>query len=210
MMMFVLVTMATAFCYAETEQSKTGSEDQVRIYNTSKAYQEREFERQIKEQLLEEGCTEDEIATILNDGLIMPLNDTSEYKHEYSDKVTKWVTGYASGIPSGGVYFEYGGSFYYEPTGGNIKDVTIGFGGKYGSVGFSVPLGKRSSKVTAYVADVPAKGFYKLKVKNNYQFQAYIIYKKVWNDAGTYTWQKFSSGKTKTLLQVMLIPEKVS
>ncbi len=205
-----VVMLSTAFCYAKSETPSVNIEGQEWIYNTTKEYQEKEVTRQIKEQLLEEGCTEGEIATILKNSMIVPLNDLSDYKHEYSDKVRKWVSGYAGGIPSEGLYVEYGGGFFYEPEDGPLKEISIAFGGKYGSVGFSVPLGRRTAKVSAYIANVPAKGFYKLKVENCYEFQAYIIYKKVWNDAGTYTWKKFSTGKIKTLKKVKLIPVKVS
>lgn len=178
------------------------------VYQLSKREVAAEHQRQLEEQISALEMEEGEYFIVRTK--IQPLNDISEYKTEYSATKYQTISGYAGNQPSGGVSIPQGGSIYYSPNGGGEKSFTISFGGAYGSVGISLPLGVRTSGVSGYSANVSGPGYWKLWVDNQYSVRAYIIYKKEYYSDGAfgYTWKKFSSGSTKALYRVSLTPIK--
>lgn len=200
----VILCLTSVGAKASSESISSGTV----VYQLSEQEVEAEHQRQLEEQISALGIEEGEYF-IVKDG-IEPLNDISEYKTEYSDTKYQTISGYAGNQPPGGVSIPQGGSIYYSPDGGGEKSFTVSFGGGYGSVAISLPLGVRTSGVAGYSANVSGPGYWKLWVDNQYSVRAYIMYKKEYYSDGAfgYTWKKFSSGFTKSLYRVRLTPIK--
>ncbi|MBV1756578.1 MAG: hypothetical protein KMY55_01920 [Dethiosulfatibacter sp.] len=176
----------------------------------SKETMEFNEKKQIIEQLIQNGLDEQEASRLLNNKGQQVLNDPGDYKIEYSPLRYASVEGWVSGVPAGGVYMEYGGSFYYDPEAGASETVTVNFGGVHGSISISLNIGMRTGYVTGYSVNVPEQGYYRLWAQNTYQVQKYIIYKRVWiDDFIGYQWQEWSGGQTKVIYSTQLIPIEV-
>ena len=140
--------------------------------------------------------------------LIAPLNDIDEYKTEYSEKKSVKVSGTPGGIleaslsvsgPSDQTYYL---GWTYTDDGGPSVEKGISFSTPFKYLNISFSLGKVSDSdrygIAFGIVDAKPGVRYKVTtVTKTYDVQQYIIYKKVYNDAGTYTWEEWSGGTLK-------------
>lgn len=152
---------------------------------------------------------------------IAPINDIDEYKTEYSPKKSVSVSGKPGGIlepslsvsgPSDQTY--YLGWTYTDEGGPTLtKGVSFDHPFRYLTVSLSLGMVSNSDKYGIEFGILDAKPGVKYKVSSiskTYDVQQYIIYKKVYNDAGTYTWSEWSSGALKHLTNRDFAFEEVS
>jgi len=142
---------------------------------------------------------------------VTPKNDPNDYNTVWSSMSTGYASGYAGGQPAGGVMITTGGSINYVESGGGNVSVSFAFGGEFGSVSVSVPIGSKVSYVTGYSVNIPSTGYWKLYVTKTYHAWAYKTYKKVWqNDMIGYEWVLITNGVYKELYSINLQPIRVS
>lgn len=102
------------------------------------------------------------------------------------------------------------GSIHYSTDGGGSVSVSVGFPPPFGSVGLSLPLGRKVDGVSGYSVDITSPGRYKLYVRKTFEVRSYIIYKKVWvDDFVGYVWQEYSGGTTQSMKALDLEARKV-
>lgn len=142
------------------------------------------------------------------ENVIAPLNDIDEYKTEYSPKTSVDVSGTPGGIleaslsVSGSSDQKYYLGWTYTDEGGPSVEKGVSFSSPFKYVNISFSLGKVSNSdrygIEFGIHDAKPGVKYKVtKVLKTYDVQQYIIYKKVYNNAGTYTWEKWSGGNLK-------------
>lgn len=144
------------------------------------------------------------------ENLIVPLNDIDEYKTEWSPKKSVDVSGTPGGVlkallsVSGSGNQTYYLGWTYTDEGGPSVEKGISFFSpfKYINVSFSLGMVSNSDKygIEFGIYDAKPGVKYKVtKVTKTYDVQQYIIYKKKYNDAGTYSWEEWSGGNSTKL-----------
>ena len=141
---------------------------------------------------------------------IMPINDIDEYKTEYSPIKSVSISGKPGGVleaslsvsgPSDQTYYL---GWTYTDAGGPSVSKGISFAHPFKFITVSLSLGMVSNTdnygIEFGINDAKPGVKYKVtEVTKTYDVQEYIIYKKVYNDAGSYTWEEWSGGKTETV-----------
>ena len=133
------------------------------------------------------------------ENLIVPLNDIDEYKTEWSPQKSVDVSGTPGGVLKASLSVSGSGNqtYYlgwtYTDEGGPSVEKGISFSSpfKYINVSFSLGMVSNSDKygIEFGIYDAKPGVKYKVtKVTKTYDVQQYIIYKKKYNDAGTYSW----------------------
>lgn len=191
--------------------AKEASDNSVTIYVNDMSKEEiyAEHMKQIRQYCRELGMEDDENSLIAFDDGVMLLDQDDNYKTTYSKTYRKTFSGYAGNQPSGGTRFSTGGGFYYSESGGSTCTLNVGFGGEYGTISVSVPLGKKAS--SGYYVNVPDKvNYYKLYVSKEYDLMAYKLYHREYDyNTDSYYWKYMSTNVSKIFISQTLSAKKV-
>ena len=101
---------------------------------------------------------------------------------------TPWK--YVAGQPRRGTYLRKGSALYYGQAGGAKATMSVGFG-CYGSISFSVPIGRREG-VSGTILPAHRKGYYKIKARKQGIVKAQFIQ---WRHRRDGHWSKWSKAK---------------
>ena len=114
----------------------------------------------------------------------------------------KWTPSKAiTGQPVKGIYCKKGdGLFWYDNGKGTFCTLSFNIGGKYGTVGISVPLGCVSSNGYGQFCAAPKNGYYKIYVRKNIKPTIIYIQRRSYryNYPYGYKWTKWSTSVYKT------------
>jgi len=193
-----------------TLAQKNNEGEKVVVYKNSMTENEKQAERekQVK-QHLEKLNLKADYKVVFGEETISPLNEPSDYKHEYGTPKIAIVGGYAGNQGSAGTRFLTGGGFYYSTSGGPTASVSVSFPKPFTFFSLSANLGN-SSTSGIFVTVPNTYDYFKLYAEKEYEITPYVIYQNVWIDDFTgYQWVQVSGGHSKIHLGTTVYAKKV-
>ncbi|MBR5970785.1 MAG: hypothetical protein IK016_10650 [Lachnospiraceae bacterium] len=215
MLLVCIVVLGNGF-FVTAEETPAESTEKVVVTERVVPAEERErgHNRQMNEQLAKLGislsdceCYDAQSIKPLIEN-ISPKNDPNDYMIEYSEYRYPSSGDFLGGQPKGGTRITSGGSLFYVESGGPSVGFNVSFGGNFGSVSFSIPIGQQTA--TGGSVNIPSTGYWKIYGTKTYEVRSYVIYYKTYVDEFTgYIWKPYSGGYTKELYRSVYSPVRV-